>query len=722
MSFERLHKLVAYLISGLGLTALSLGSELPAGVKLLLALGYVLSFFAEGRILSRPAWIRGWTAAVVAVLGVQLMRAVLVQPTLAMAVEFAAFVQISRLFNRRSAVDYQQIAVLAFLHLIAATVLSNDLSYAFVFVGFVVVTPWMLAISHLRREIEGRPSDDPAHAARVRRVLASRRVVGSRFLMGTALLSLPLFGLTITLFVLMPRVGKGLFDVHRGGGQSVAGFGEQVELGGFGVIRDDPTVVLRVTPLPRVDRKAARVTLRLRGTSFDHYDGRRWSRTTTERRRIRPTGDYYPLHGWPRPRRDRRMRIVLEPFDQPVLFLPRGTIGIRVPARAGEAMPRSRTLSRGAGLDIRYGEPSALGLVYVAYVAADEARLQRDALRQEERARYLQLPPGHERVAALAHRLVGEATAAREKAERILRYLRDSDTLRYSLQQPRLHGKVPLAAFLFDAKRGHCEYFSTAMAVMLRAVGVPARNVTGFVGGRYNAYGEYYALRQGDAHSWVEAFVPGEGWVTYDPTPSGPMRAAGADGPLDALRALLDALRTEWATSVLAYDLHSQLGLFREIGRWAQALGGTEESSPDAGGYETQPSGDLASWRIGLVAGVLGLLGSMWVLWLRRRRPNGRARPRGRGPEAAIFHSLDRALARKGLARPSHRTPREHAHWVRAQGFPDSDAVDAVTERYLEARYGARALAPDEATRLRALVHRVRRSDTRDAASARHGV
>jgi hypothetical protein len=181
MSFANLHKLVAYLLSGLGLVALSLGTELAPEVVGLMFAGFVGSYFAEGKLLAHPYYSRGWTALLAAVLVLQVMRAVSTEPTLAMPIEFAALLQLSKLWNRRTAVDYQHIAVLAFVHLIAATVLSTSLSYAIIFVGFVIATPWMLALSQLRREIEGNypasaPDDEHAQAA-VRRVLASRRVV-----------------------------------------------------------------------------------------------------------------------------------------------------------------------------------------------------------------------------------------------------------------------------------------------------------------------------------------------------------------------------------------------------------------------------------------------------------------------------------------------------------------------------------------------------------------
>ncbi|HTU63599.1 MAG TPA: transglutaminaseTgpA domain-containing protein, partial [Polyangiales bacterium] len=219
MSFANLHKLVAYLLSGLGLLALSLGTELDSNVILLAFVGYVGSVFAEGKLLQHPYYGRAWTLLLAAALVLQILRAMTGELTLSMPIEFAALLQISKLWNRRTAVDYQHIAVLSFLHLIAATVLSTSLSYAVIFIGFVIATPWMLALSQLRREIEGNypasaPNDERAQAA-VRRVLASRRVVGASFLVNTALLAVPLFAMTLTIFVVVPRVGQGFLNLQH---------------------------------------------------------------------------------------------------------------------------------------------------------------------------------------------------------------------------------------------------------------------------------------------------------------------------------------------------------------------------------------------------------------------------------------------------------------------------------------------------------------------------
>jgi len=101
---------------------------------------------------------------------------------------------------------------------------------------------------------------------------------------------------------------------------------------------------------------------------------------------------------------------------------------------------------------------------------------------------------------------------------------------RYTLHLPTTAPKDPLANFLFERKEGHCEYFASAMAVMLRSLAIPSRVVNGFRGGEFNDLNGQYVVRASDAHSWVEAYFPGHGWVGFDPTPASSLPLNNVDG------------------------------------------------------------------------------------------------------------------------------------------------------------------------------------------------
>ncbi|HEX6242741.1 MAG TPA: DUF3488 domain-containing protein, partial [Polyangiales bacterium] len=452
MRFSSLSKSVTYLLAGLGLLSLGFGGELSPLSLGLLALGFVASVFAEGPLIHTPGWARATSVVLSVLLGLQLLRGFGAGgPWLALAMEFAGWLTISRLCNRRNAQDHQQIAMLAFIQLIAATVLTTDLAYAALFLAFVIATPWALTLAHLRAEVERNyPRESELRGGTdLSRVLASRRIVGPSFLLWTSLLSLPMLAMTLVLFVAFPRVGLGFISLSNRDGQHVAGFGNDIELGGFGRIRDDPTVVARVNTGRELSPEEQVKLLRLRGTAFDHYDGRKWTRSRGDAVRLSPINDYYPLRRL-QASSDYVLKIVLERLDTPVLFLPTGTVGFRIPVRGIPGVGRNTTsVDRGHGLDLRYAPSQEFGLVYDAIVSAHATDDDVPVARDTDDGRYLQLPKGHERMIALAKRLTEGMTDRARIANRLETYLRDNGRFTYSLEQPALHGQVPIEAFLF---------------------------------------------------------------------------------------------------------------------------------------------------------------------------------------------------------------------------------------------------------------------------------
>jgi transglutaminase-like putative cysteine protease len=717
MRFATLSKLVTYLLAGLGLLALSFGGELSPLALALLAVGFVASYFAEGALIHSALWSRGITATLSVLLLVQLVRGFSAQGAwLALSMEFAGWLTVSRLCNRRNAQDHQQIAMLAFVQLIAATVLTTDLAYAALFLAFVIATPWTLTLAHLRAEVERNyPRENELRGGTdLGRVLASRRIVGPSFLLWTSLLSLPMLAMTLLLFVAFPRVGLGFVSLSGKHGQHVSGFGNNIELGGFGRIRDDPTVVVRVSANRLLSPQEQAKLLRLRGTAFDHYDGRRWTRSEGTAVRMSPITDYYSLRRMQSPS-DLVLKVVLERLDSPVLFLPTGTVGVRLPVRGIPGVMRNAVgVLRGHGLDLRYESNDEMGLIYDAIVSQSPTDDDLPVARDTDDDRYLQLPGGHERVVALARRLRGDLQDPLLIAHRFETYLRDNDRFHYSLEQPELHGKPPLEAFLFDAKRGHCEYFATALAIMLRSVGIPSRNVTGFVGGEYNQFGGYYGLRQADAHSWVEALLSDRGWVILDPTPASSDRYI-RERLFASVNAMIDAMRAYWMTRVVGYDLRTQIGAVRTLSemwrRWSfpQFSWAGKSGSGSSQTKSASPS-QLGPLALMLVA-VLVLLGvGVWALLRLRQRKQARRLNESALAARKLYQELELVLSRKGRARAQHVTAEAHARELEQTGFAGAALVRELTQSYVEARYGGATLSEARLRELRKLLGEIKRA------------
>jgi hypothetical protein len=238
------------------------------------------------------------------------------------------------------------------------------------------------------------------------------------------------------------------------------------------------------------------------------------------------------------------------------------------------------------------------------------------------------------------------------------------------------------------------------MALMLREIGIPSRNVMGFVGGTYNRFGRYYAVREGDAHSWVEAYFddPIRGWVTFDPTPtSGAQPLHETTGAYVYVRDLVEALSQRWNRYVVGYDLKTQVRLFEDLSRGYERV--RARTGTNKGALERMT-------RAPVLAGVLlaAALGA-YVVWRRRKRPKTEAKDGVEKPRVdpkveaatALYRNLENALATQGIARPASLPPLRHAEELVAKAHPLAGDVMRLTTTYLEARFGGAAL--DEATK-----------------------
>jgi protein-glutamine gamma-glutamyltransferase len=246
---------------------------------------------------------------------------------------------------------------------------------------------------------------------------------------------------------------------------------------------------------------------------------------------------------------------------------------------------------------------------------------------------------------------------------------------------------------LFESKRGHCEFYSTAMAVLLRTLDVPTRNVTGFIGGTYNRFGRYYAVRQGDAHSWVEVYLEGRGWTRFDPTPpSDAAPQSEISGALAFVRDFVEAAAQRWNRHVVGYDLKQQVHLLRSVReRYSEIRG-----SSQLGGALGSPR------RLALALGGLMLLAA-GVYWLRRQR-RSEAPPRERAAASevnltqavALYRSLDAVMAARTIGRAQSTPPLAHARALVELGHPAGPEILELTEIYVEARFGGRQLDEEE--------------------------
>lgn len=709
MAFGRAHKIATYIAVWCSFGALGLSGELSDPAVLMAFFGIVASWWWEAPRVRVERWARLWSGAGILVLAYSIFAAVSGDDLVLVGAELLLFLTVAKLFTRLLAKDYQQVYILAFLMMVAATVLNATLSFALFFLGFVISSTWALILLHLRMEIEesllvaqdGRVPP-PAQATRI---MASRRIVGPGFFAGTAAVSILVFAGAAVLFLAVPRIGFGLFFNKGRGGVHLTGFSDGVRLGGHGLIKNDDTVVMRV----KVDKKWGGRNapyIHWRGVAFDYYSLGQWRRSRIAPRtdkRIRVDHPYVTHHllydrSATAAQLDERMAnamrqdIYLEPLGYDVLFGAAMPVAFRI-----EPQLRSRVRfgSREQNDEIRH--PHSSGIRYTVYSAPERPPDQ--VLKSSQQG---PLPPGYDvylqvapevtdRVRQKALELTAGLESDFDKAVAIESWLQESFDYTLELESPR--GKEPIDFFLFQRQKGHCEYFSSAMAVMLRVAGVPTRNVNGFLGGEWNEYSDYIAVRAGDAHSWVEVYLGDAGWVTFDPTPAGSVDqlGRGGGGAFDKLRRLADVLRFQWFKWVIDYDLARQLKALRNIGKFFRGGAGRVFGDRWQGlsGWIRDHKAAAAGGLAALAAGIIGL-----VLWRRRRAGGSGAsgtRRRDRDPIALAYQRAHRLLARRGFGKSEFETPREHARALRESGAPGAQTLADITELYYAAEYGGRS-------------------------------
>ncbi len=518
-------------------------------------------------------------------------------------------------FDLKNEWDPPQVFFMSLLQLVITSELNQSILVGALFVLFTALMVAAFVLSHFIRMGRGT----------------------SGFWRVLAVTAAAVMCMTAVLFVVLPRVPHGLFGQKKQKAVKTVGFADNVDISSYGDVLSDETVVMRV------EISGTKQPLYWRGVTHDFFDGAVWHNTLLGGELVIPSSGVFHLlmkeSIYPTVQ-----KVVSEPIDTDVIFGLGRISSVAAPARTVYVDP--------AGC-VRMPERAGRRLTYT--VRSSDMPFQTGA----NLGRYLQLPRGLDRVYELAKRVAGGAPDAAAKARALETYLKAN--YRYDLNTPRPRaGLSPLEEFLFESKRGYCEHFATAMAVMLRAVGVPTRVVSGFRGGQPNALGNYLIVRQNDAHSWVEAAVGGV-WVRFDPTP------VVAQHPPGGL--LLDSIKMAWYRYVVDFSPIQQIAALRYLMVPLMAL------PHMAASYR---AGWAATARVIAIALLCGLLAMLVRGALRRRRLR---------PESRLYVSFRDRVRRRGGNITESSTPREVLAEATRAGF-DRPAAEEFIALYELTRFG----------------------------------
>jgi protein-glutamine gamma-glutamyltransferase len=465
--------------------------------------------------------------------------------------------------------------------------------------------------------------------------------------------------LTLFLWLLFPRLAEPLWRVNEDSGIAITGLSDSMDPGDISdlVLSDD--IAFRVHFAGAIPAQRDRYW---RGPVLEAFNGRLWRRSDRAVHAGAAPAAAPPqahLVGY---------TIGLEPYPHNWIYAldrPLHWDLARARLTDGGVLERTDPIS----------QPIDINMISIAGAATP------GTLEEYQRTRDLALPPQRNpRTAELAHRMRAAHPDERDYVRSVLGMLHDQAFF-YTLTPPRL-GENSVDDFLFDSRRGFCGHYASAFAVMMRAAGIPARVVTGYLGGMENPYGHYWIIRQSDAHAWVEVWIEGSGWSRIDPTAaiaSNRIEQQGAEGNVNALLGIdlhgraswladvglrLDALRQIWRERILQFDQSAQQSMLQHL----------MIPLPDTGKYA-------------LLVALCVCAGFGWMSWQVRRDIAAPAID----PLARAFRRLCERLARIGLPRMPHEGAEAFAARV-ARARPDlGPAIGALMRRYSDLRYGGDA-------------------------------
>ncbi len=703
--FALAQKTLVFLSALAAALPLLLSGEIGWAFQMMLLIAWISSWFIPVSVMRDSLYRRIVTSFVLVFTVFQIVRIAKGAPFAGSAMEFVVVLAAAKLLSRASAGDDYQIAILSFLHIVAAAAVTDTVLFGFSFIAFTALLPPDLAMIHLRREMEQRfgPGSKVKDAKEgLERLFRSRRVVSLRFVLGASLLSVPILVITAVLFVLFPRMSIGLFSrIHTE--KRTVGFGESVALRDEDINAFSDRVLVRLEPVTQSTLKPSGLSLKMRVMVLDTFDGERWTRKVKEKWNPIPLQqtDYVLA---PKDTPALAEYEVLQEFMTPkLLCLPDGTGDIRtesVSDKEGDVRPRRLTMDQTG--QIEYEDDSEIGIKFRARITG-AAPPGRPPMEGDP---YLTFPK-NDRIALTAKTLAGDGTD-RERAERLIFNLKSQ--YRYSLKlagdERNLKEKTSLERFLYSRRSGTCEHFATALTLMLRAVGIPARLITGFMGADFNLVGGFYSVRERNAHAWTEAFIDGR-WTTLDAVPSA--EGASAEERPFFLAMLIETLEMKWRKHVIGYDLGTQGKLAVVILRKLRYMRGDARSFLN---FQKQ--------LFPILAVILPLVVVAFLIYRYRsrfsiqkaRQPSRRASNHCKQADE-IFVALERRLRQLGRPRPVHLTLYEHLSSLRPDGPILVDNVLRIARRYNEVRFGRRPFAEGEPKRLMKSIREIGRSNER---------
>lgn len=665
---------------------------------------------------------------------------------------FTMWLQILLLYTEKSNREYGQLLVLSLMTMIGASILSISMLYGALLAAYCVLGLLTLLQFHLKVTWDQVTDHLRAGAPAGKTVLPPKPIAGRGYAWHFRFLAVCIgfvsAAVAVAVFVATPRAKESPMtgDVSNPLTQKQTGFSDSVQLGTApkGEGRKEPVLNMSLT-LHGSPVWGETLSWLLRGAALDRYDPKThtWSRSLDASAYDRPRELQEGAH-----------RIIELPGDEPEY---EAKITLR---QSGFRLlfthwPTSYIASENFGsvtvndLDGQIGaaEVVAGAVIYTIRwplqqresaaaepLVAPERRAPGRPTRsaQEVRSAYARgwpVPEQEERLRRHALSVIRRAGLDRDPAQPyderdaqianvLAQHLRDN--YQYSLEDPPLpQGSDPVIEFLFNHRRGHCEVFASAMAALCRSLNIPARVITGYRASEYNHIGNYYVVRQSNAHAWTEVDCgPELGWRTFDATPPEAVRAEHRVERtwLTSVRELYELLEYQWIRSVVAYDQRTRDAVMEEI---RGSIGNKDDRATWLGqvwGFVLEVREYWNSDRLNytlifviLVCLAIAIASLTRTMIVRRKRLIAlqltalpRAQRRGLAARLRFYLTMLDMLERNGFVRPSWQSPFSFAQELAEANPMKFDPVVSLTEIFYEIRFGHRNVDDERKQRIKA--------------------
>lgn len=672
-------------------------------------------------------------------------------PTVMKLSHFMILICIGKWLQPRTCRDDAMVLILLLLLLVVGAIVGGNLMFPAVLTLYMIVGYRLLVGHHLDQEsartrlrnahIQGvEPAADSAAAAST--------PATTQISLATAIASLCVGA---AVFVAIPRVGAGMFGQTPPplAGGAISGFANSIEFNTIGQIQDSDKLVMRLVVTDEEGNPAgAGMHLYLRGEVLDEYRcrfppwnrGWGWRRSNVTEGQAtvyelvpsisdEPTASLLP-EGSQVPNRPLLVQTFhLEPTDEITLFACYPPIEISShDLKAVRKWTDTQILQtlRPARRTLKYvvSSPaisSSLASVLAAERPDKKPTAAKPDLSDEQRDRILTLIDAQTAGIGSLEEPENQLALVRR-----LEAFLQSSVFSYTKSPPPLAAQSdPVSDFLFNTKRGHCEYFASALALMCQIKGIPARVVVGYCADNYNSLGNFYLIRKKNAHAWVEVFIPGMDWVTVDPTPSSETKM----GPLRLYRIKLssyfDYVQFCWADMVLTFDSASRQRLFDQFSHWVRRpmgdrrtfIGGIVAFGRELFGWKLELTWKerLVYWVFTVLIAILTILlayvaisVARWLGAAARRWSSAWALGQAdRSRQVKFYVRFCQLLAGMNLHRQAGQTPAEFAEQLAAR-HPDLRDAPAIVQAYYEVAFGGRDLSPERSRFIEDFLSRLR--------------